>query len=277
MNLLVDQIKTVVPPTVKVGIGWPPETTLHNLAQNKGQLINVYDRSHATNVTRWAPFVVNQEIVQTQLVSTLSGNTIPPLGSATLTLTGTIQADDAVALVAKWVITKEVGVVVIATGTVVTLNDLAAALAAAINADAELSQVMTASSLANLVTLTSTINDHTIVLATRTANQGVQDWEVRRIQRHMQIMGWAATPDLRDQLCDPITTLFSKLSANFGLQDPNTMQWSRVIYQGDIYVDDPVLQDLYRKDMFVDVEYGETYRDFVYPVLVAECTKGLLA
>lgn len=278
-NLIINQIKPVIPigKNIPVGMGWPTQSELQSLSNGSNGVfayVSVYDRAPGSNTTRWLREPGAVTLYETELVSTLSSDILPLGGTVTLTLSGNLTANDAAAFVAQLQFASPVGVVVIASATD-TLSTLASSLASAINGDPTLSTLMSAVAVGPVVTITSTAPGD-VKIFTNTCNQGQADYEIRRLARHAQIIVWTHHPEDRETVGDPIATLLGKLSTYFGVLQPDIHTWLRVVWNSEIYSDDNVLTDLYRRDFFVSLEYGETYSDLVYPVLIAKCLDPVL-
>lgn len=270
INLLVSAIQGVLPGGTTVGMGWPTMTQLQDVAASRqGPIVNVYDKGPSANSTRWMPFLTNTTTIETELTSTLSTSTLVEGGIVTLTLGGTIQQNDAVALACVQE-RKTAGVTSVA-GPTDTLTTLASSLANAINHDPTLSTQMHAVASGPVITITGANPLVTCILSTLTCNIVNANVEGRRTKRTLQIVCWTNTAEVRETLSEPIAGLITQTQANFGFQDPVTQQFVRLISAGDVYSDDPVLTDLYVRALFVTMDYGETYAETLYPVLIAQC------
>lgn len=270
-NLIAAALQPVVPSGVTVAMGWPTETQLSNIANGSIQpIVSLFDRGPARNRTRWNKVTMTTfPPPEPGVVPVLNNTGLPIGGVVTLTLGGTLLVNDAVAVVFTLGSDQE-GQVVVA-GSTDTLSTLAASLASAVNANPAMNTWVTASATGPVVTFTS-IAPAGMKVGTGAANQGSETIEVRRWLRDIQVIVWTNDVTQRDTISDPIVNLLSVLSSNFGLQDPVSLQWVRVIANGDLYSDDPVLSNLYRRDIMTYAEYGETITDGLYPVLVAKAT-----
>lgn len=272
LGLLREQVinaLSVFTPEIPVGIGWPPETQLADIARTKGRRVSIFDRAASQNVTRWLQTeprsitVVDTHLTVTPALGSLSGVT-------SLVLGGSVTVNDALALVVQHDVVTPGSVVVIA-GPTDTLNTMAAALASAINSDPTLSQWLSAVATGPQVDVTSN-GDYPF--AARIANVANAKYETRRYNRQSFISVWAATPEDRELVSGVLESALGRLSTNFGAQTASG-DWVRMFMTGDLYIDDPILRDLYRRDFYVSVEYGLTYTDLMYPVLVALCSLDL--
>lgn len=286
----------------KVGIGWPSVQMLQANVKGANAVVSVYDRKLAKDTTRWRPIILSDVVTATGIANIVSGNNIAPAGSATITLTGTPVNNDAISAVIRnptipfapsgggnllleggdGILELEGGgafeleagtagwtntwAVVVSAGPSDTIVTIAAALAAAINADPLLSQWVSASATGPVVTVTSLLTRGTLVLNSYVGNNGLRTTEVARRSRMMQIVVWTPTEEIRQAVGDPIETLIAGLQNNFGIQFPDGT-FGRVAYGSDFYLEDDTLQDTYRRDFLFSVEYGITQQDQLYSVL----------
>lgn len=273
-NLIRSEIVTVVPNDVAVGMGWPTETQLHNLGRGDlPPLISIYDRNPSRSVTRWNPEKISEVIVSTNLTSVLSKSQLSPGGVGTFTLGGTIALNDAVSLVAVNGLDTEGEVAVALSNS--TLDSLTSSLAGKLSANPVFSRWFDIFHIGHVITLTNLTN-RPIKLSSLTCNIAQATYEARRFVRHIQIVIWTNTEQLRDSISDPVVSLMAKATANYGFVDPDTGQFLRTMLIGDVFTDDPVTKDLYVRNILMTMEYGETYVDNLYPVLVARATRQIL-
>lgn len=256
------QTATLIPvPTVAVG--WPPLTTLQKVAVNNAPVISVYDHGPAVDTTRWLPLQLSTVVVPVPgITSTLNTPEISPGAHATVTIAGTPnpQNGDAVSLVVNGI-----GAVYV-TQTNDTANTVAAGLAGVINAN--LSAYLTTSVSGAVVTL----NNISTVVEQFTSNVGAGaniQLEVRRAKRKVGIIIWAQTADQRDQISDVIESRLAYLQAFFGYTFTDGT-FGRVTFESDLNREDNILQDTYRRDFRIGIDYGVTYADQVYQVLVSQ-------
>lgn len=271
------------PLTVDVGIGWPPLNKLQDVARSakskpvaqKGA-VGVYDRRIGRNTTRWNPSSFNQVNVAATLTSVVSQSVIPPAGAATITLGGTVTVGDAVSTVLEdageiaispgeaqpWSVSAEVAI----GGATDTPTTMAAALAALISADAVMNLLVTALAVGPVVTLTAKSGKGPIRLVSNTGNGGSQEREIGRREREFQIASWSSTEEARNAIGDPIDTMLAQAELNFGLTFPDGSQ-GRLLYVNDFDIEDGTLQDAYRRDFLLTIDYPVTVKDQLYAIL----------
>lgn len=281
-NLVVDNN----PVNVQSGIGWPPVKTLQNNVKGSNAIISIYDRKMAKNTTRWNPTVLNTTITGTNLITTVSGSTIAPAAHTTITLSGTIVAGDAVSAVignagvlaqsqpggSATITNAGAQVVIAAAGS--TLSTLAAALAAAVNADDLLSLWVHATVVGAVVTITSLVSPGLITLASYTGSGGTNLQEIGRRERNYQIVVWAPTSDIRSAITNAIETQLQAIETINWLQFPDGTT-GRLFNQNDYDLEDATLQDTYRHDFLLSIEYPITQLDQLYSVLAPITQYGI--
>ncbi len=247
-----------------VGIGYPPVTAPQNIARG-GALVMIYDRGVSHDVTRWIPKYIAPPAL------TLPGVTLEPLATPwikptstlTLTFSGSPIAQDAFGIVFDGAAIFEG--VTYTSAAAQPLSGFITQVAAAVNADAVLTGLITATASGNSVVLTSAASGLVNVIAT-TGNVGSSLREVHRTKREAQVIVMAQTPDIRDTVADAIDVTLAQLEIEFGLQLPDT-SWVRVISAGDISLEENIRHNVYRRDFIVTLEYGVTYQDIGYTVL----------
>jgi hypothetical protein len=215
------------------------------------------------NTTRWANNVVSQSITPTQLTGLLSAKSIKPNQSVSLTLGGSVTNNDGIAIVLSNPALFSVATTAIA-GPGDTLNSLAAKLALNISGSSA-APYITASVEGDVLTIT---NDSHLGLGigVNTGNIGSQVTEIGRRSRTLQIAIWTQTEDARQAVTDPIDIWIAQAeTGNWPVLADGT--FARVQLTNDYYLEDPVVNDVYRRDFHLSVEYSVTVVDQLYPIL----------
>jgi hypothetical protein len=278
-NAIAQAVRGVVPKsqvvdgkliTTEIGIGWPPENALQNIARDnfKTALISVYDRRIVRNSTRWNPFTRKEVVTTAVLQSAVSQDVIAPLGSSEITLSETPILNDAVSAVLTNTALEPAGAAakVVIAGGADTPSTMATKLATAINGDATLSTWVTAVAVGPVITLTSLLTIGDLLLSSNTGNTAVRTQELGRRLRQFQIAVWAMPEDARRAISDPIEPMVAQLSLNFGLAlSDGTL--ARIVYVGDHYIEDATLEDVLRRDFFLSADYAITAQDMLFSVL----------
>jgi hypothetical protein len=257
--------------TPSTGIAWPALPTLQEVARGGAAPITVYDRRIGKNVTRWSPQPISTVVTEATLTTEISSEVIPHGGSVVITLGGTITVGDAVSAVLTSFMSAppspNTQAAQVVSGTASdTPSTMASKLAAAINGDPVLSTWVTAVASGPAVTLTSIVAAGQLGLQSYTGNGGVQTTEIARRLRQFQIVAWTQTEVLRQAVTDPIDVMLAQDDTNFGivLLDGTPI---RVMYEGDYDLEDDTLEDVYRRDFIVSVDYPVTSTDQLYAVL----------
>ena len=265
--------------SLSAGTGWPPEVRIMDVPRgltnpNTGNpfvLMSCVDYGSDKLVTRWPRSTFAESAGTPSIIATLNHTSLPPLGTATITFTGSIVAADSIGLRSRNNLLfggQTYSVLGTDTTTTVATN-----LAAAINATSNppgLNSWITASSSTNVVTLTSTLATNTQILQLTTDADAVAQVDVRRVISPLRLIFWAPTEAIRTAVSEPAVTLFASQSSQFGFQIPSTLEWVRVIIDNDEYVDDDKMKDIYRRDLHMSVEYSTFELDNTYPVDVAQ-------
>jgi hypothetical protein len=250
-------------PLPAVNLGWPAERTLMALvAQQKLSVVNLYDLGRSRDASRFLLFIANEIDVAAGITSVLSASQLS--SSVTVTLGGTVGLNDAVSFVAQN--GKTVSATVAVAGASDTPTSMASNLASAINSAATLSNWVSASATANVVTVYN-LTGSLLIVASNVGNGGTRYVEEHRVARAGQVNVWTPTAASRDQIARIIDTQLSYLDAHFGLSGGPDQTWVRTRYLGDQMVDEDVYRDLYRWLFHVELEYGQTYAEALYTVL----------
>lgn len=263
-----------LPLTVEVGLYWPSQKSLQNNVRKANApggggpsaLVTIYDRGIAADSTRWTTSgVVGQTLNPATVTVTPSENFVQQLATMTLTFADPVTAGDSVGIVLSPTVFNATAVIITAVA-----GDTAATLAAkavlTLNANPTIAAMMMATSIGDVVTLTSLSSTAYVPIRVNVGNGGTQLVEVGRRRRHFQIVVWTRTKDDRITVGDPIEALIAQLEANFGLTFPDGTM-GRLMFTGDVMHDEATLSDTMRRDFMVSVEYGINVTDTVYAVL----------
>lgn len=262
-------------PVVKSGIGWPSTQQIQDVVKGGYTLVNCFDAGDgARNATKWVGQTVGILEVQPPapgLVATLSQPTVlQPSSSVTVTLSGTPNLNDAVVFSAQP--NQTTGVALLAnalTGAGSTLDTLATALAASINT-ADLYGI-TASATGAVVTVSSSSSTPVVSCAANCGNQGSRSPELKRMARHVRVIVWAKSEAVRETIGNAIDLALGVLDNTGGFYlspaSPGPLgDWVHVHVDGDMLIEEQ-LQDIYRWDFRVMLEYGTIATEVIAPVL----------
>lgn len=251
---------------VKAGLGWPSINVLQDVARADAARvpITVYDRKIGRNTTRWLPEVVAQTVNPATLTSLVSRSPLLGFGTATITLGGPVGLGDAVsAVLARPGAGSAAQVAVAIAGD--TPTTMATKLANQINADPVLGLWVVAAALGPVVTLTSLLT-MPAGLSSNCGNGGSQEREVGRRERHVQIVCWGRTQPIRKAVVDVIDGIIASDEAAFGLTLADGTV-ARLCYVSDYDIEDDTLEDVYRHDFMISLEYPVTVTDLLFAVL----------
>jgi hypothetical protein len=250
-----------------VGVGWPSVNALQNIARG-GSIVSIYDRKVGRNTTRWSPYTYDLVVIDATLTTEISQQTIQPHGSVSITLGGTVSPWDAVSCVLTAPIPNapsQMDAVVAVSAPGDTPASMATKLAGLINGDSTISTWVTASASGLVVTLTGKLASP-IAVQSYTGNGGTQMRELSRREAQLQITCWTQTQAARLALVGPITELLASLQVNFGPTFQDGTQ-ARLECENDFPIEDDTLEDVYRHDFLLRVEFPITTQDFLFAVL----------
>jgi len=257
----------------KVAIGWPPIKTLTNIAKTQAALVSIYDAKGSKSSTRWGSTVLSQITIPTGIGVVVSGTVLAPNSTLTVTISGSVTTGDALGLVLDNFSSPLVNdVAECIGGTVVqclstdTPITIASKLATQLSNDPTLSTWVSAVAIGSTVNITNLLSVP-IPIQANVGNGGSQVVEVGRRLRNLQVVVWTGTELNRQIIGDPLDALFAGLEYNFNLQMADG-SFGQFYYNNDMYLEDASIQDLYRRDFHVSVDYGVTTNDQLYSVLV---------
>lgn len=259
------------PINVMVGIGFPSERTLQNNVRKvpPTAIVTIYDRGLARDTTRWLPQRAGYVSNPVGITATLSAPVIAHGSPAVLTLTGTPNVGDGVGLGGVAIKNEPIGVVATARQDD-TAATLAASLAAAVNADPNMSAVLKATAAGDAVTLavnaSQTVPSRLVRLAANVGNGAIEVMEVGRRDRGLQIVVWTRTEDDQNVIGDVIEIAIARMQMDFGLTFPDGTM-GRLLFGGDHLLPNATLADTYRRDFLVSVDYPITVPRQLYAVL----------
>lgn len=248
----------------QAAVGYPSVGRLQSIAQGQPAAVSVYDRKISRNTTRWNPFVISQTVTAATLTSAVAPNHIAPGATARITLGGSVTAGDAVSALA---IQKggATGAVVAIGGSTDSPTTMATALAGLINSDSSMAGVLTASAAGPVVTVTN-VSPVGLQIASYTGNGGTQTREIGRREPQVQLILWAQTVEIRNLMAGALQTAIANSEVNFGPVLADGTQ-GRLAYVSDYDLEDNTLEDVYRHDFMVSIEYPVTTIDALFAVL----------
>lgn len=248
----------------EAAVGYPAVKRLQDIAKNAPAAVSVYDRKITKNATRWAPHVVAEVVTPATLTTALEPARIAPGATATITLGGTVTVGDAVSALAQTV-GGATGAVVAIGGDTDTPTTMATALAALINSDASMAGKLTATASGVVVTVTN-VSTVALALGSYTGNGGISTREIGRRDQSMQIILWAKTVEIRNMMVAALASAIASAEIDFGPTLPDGTQ-GRLSYMSDYDLEDDTLEDVYRHDFMLSLEYAVTTTDVLYAVL----------
>jgi hypothetical protein len=272
------------PISVLVALDWPPVRTIQDAVKMNPPtaLVSVFDRK-SRDSTRWIPSVVAETITNATLVSSPPSQVLAPFGVCQVTLSAAPGLADAVSMVLYSNLVRATAdpgdgsytdsptaAAVVSAGRLDTPTTLASALAAASRANPALAALATFAAVGPAVTVTS-LSRAAILVSSYTGNGGTLTTELARRCRDVQLSIWCPTTEIRDTVGSAVEVLVAQMEMFYGvfysglpLADGSI---GRVLALNDHDVDDPVLSDMYRRDIILSVDYPITVMDNLYAVL----------
>jgi len=211
--------------------GWPVKDQLDKDLRAGNAHITVFGRPESRNTTRYMTVPLDITVTPPALTLTINANTVA--------VGGTVAAGVNTAILVG---TKAYLYQTVANDT---LNTIATALAALINAD-----FPGTSASGAVITLPATAT----ITAARVGGNGSQVTEVGRVEQVFQITIWTNTPANRKSIGSLIVPQLMN-SRFLTLADGSA---ARMIVQGQRDDDMPQKELLYRRDIMAKVEYAET-------------------
>ena len=275
VNTVLGTLQTLIQPVVTglvidgnsitplVGVGWPSTNVLQSNAQANSAVISIYDRKMTRNTTRWIPAFTTYTATPATTTATLSNSTLDSTGSVTLTIGGTITVGDSVGFVASNGTTSDA--VVVTAGGSDTPATIASALVSAIDADPLLPSWVSATSSGAVVTITG-LTPADLKLQANVGNAATALREIGRRQRQVQITLWVHTEDMRIGVGTPIETLLQQIETDDWIEFSDGT-YGRLMNVSDFYTEDATVEDTYRRDFMVSIDYPITEQDMLYSVL----------
>lgn len=228
---------------VKIYRGWPVPAQLDTDLAAGTANISVFSRGTGTNRTKYTPIFDTVSTPTPTVSATVVDNTI------TITGAGSTTTQYVSVILGIW---EAVSYTVTPADTPTTI---AAALAALI------SQYVPATPAAGVVTVTSSI-----ILKAVVGVQVAQLEEIRRQSEAIQITLWCPTPKTRDNLAVCLEPTLAN-TVFLPLADTSV---ARFRYGSTVVSDDRETVQLYRRDLFYDVEYATTIGGIAWQVTVPE-------
>jgi hypothetical protein len=240
-------------PQPGVVIDWPPVQALAAVTDGTlPTIVSIFDRGAEKNITCAIPlFYALPPTAGTPGASVLLNTTfLPPGGTVTITGSGTPLVNDAFCLT---LLSGAVGQnQILAEYQALSTDTLTSALTAftaAINLLTNIAAVL----LDNVITVTNNTNS-LYTARSEVVNVGTFTQEGYRWDRDVQVTVWSRTPSDRSKYGNILEALFSQLEVNYGFLTSDQSA-CRVIYADDHVWRDSQLQDIYRRDFTLKINY----------------------
>jgi hypothetical protein len=254
-------------PAPIIGVDWPPVNALQAVASgNSVPIITIFDRGSEKNQTKAINlFYALPPTYPTPGASiSLSSTFMAPSNSVTVTGSGTPAVNDAFCftLISGSVGQTQVMAEYIVSTVGTTLITALIAFTAQINTLSEIS----ASLSGNTITITNN-SQAVYTVRSEVTGKGYYTQEGFRWLRDVQVILWTNSPMARGKYGDVLEQLFSQLEVNYGFI-ASDQSACRVLYTDDLVHKDSQLQDIFRRDFMLQIDYPVLHQTPAYPIEV---------
>lgn len=245
-------------PAPEIGIDWPFQKCIGAVSSGQERaLISIFDRGATKNITQAIPLLYALPPTNGTPggVITPSASVLPAQGTVTLTGSGTPFVNDAFCFTLLWGYGNQFQA--FANYTVPnTTTSLATALAGMV-AQINTIEGLTATLLDDVITITNNTNTNYNVRS-EVVNVGTLTVEGYRWLRDIQVTLWTGTPLARMTYGTVLEQLFTLLEVNYGFIAADQSA-CRVCVAHDFVHYDTQLQDVYRRDWILQIDYPVLY------------------
>lgn len=252
-NTLLPNQTTAVFPLPQWSDDWPPLKTLQAVATGQiPTVISLFDRGVEKNDTHAIPlfYALPPTVGTPGAAITLSSTFFAPGQNITLTGSGTPLVNDAFCLT---LISGAVGQnQIMAEYQALSTDTLMSALTA-FTAKINLLTDITASLSGDMITVTNG-TDSLYTARSEVVNIGTFTQEGYRWERDIQVTVWSRTPADRAKYGNILEQLFTQLEVNYGFL-ASDQSACRIYVKDDLVQRDSQLQDIYRRDWLICVNY----------------------
>ena len=266
---------SAVQPLPQIADDWPPERTLD--AVKNGLLptvISIFDRGAEKNITQAIPLLnvfPDQAVATPGSKLTPSAMVLPASGSITLTGANATLVNDAFYLTLMY---GSVGQSQLyAEYTALSTDTLISSLTAFTGKINLLTDIV--ATLSGDVITVQNNTDISYTVRTGVTNIAPITMEGFRWNRDIQITVWSRTPADRAKYGNILEQLFSQLEVNYGFIAADQSA-CRVLYTDDLVHKDSQLQDIYRRDFLLQIDYPVLNTLKGYPIETMQQTYGTL-
>lgn len=240
-------------PQPEIAIDWPPLPALQAVATGAlPTIISIFDRGAEKAVTNAIPlwYALPPTLGTSGATLTISTTSLNETQSLTITGSGVPLVNDAFCLTLAAGSNQQFQF--FANYTALSTDTLHTALVG-LTAQINLLSGITAVLAGVVITITNT-NPTDYVAWSEVVNVGSFTQEGFRWNRDIQITVWSRTPSDRSKYGNILEQLFSQLEVNYGFFAADSSA-CRVVYKDDVVHKDTQLQDMYRRDFLVSVDY----------------------
>lgn len=261
-------------PAPEIGIDWPAQKCIGEVSTGRQQaLITLFDRGTTKNITRAIPMLnVLAPIGPTPGATITPSSTVLDSGSTvTLTGSGIPIKDDAFCLTLIYGSAGQNQL--FAEYKALSTDTLSTALAAFVT-QINLLTGFSASLVGPVITVTSSFNLD-VNVRSEVTNIALVSQEGYRWLRDIQVTLWVPSPAARSKYGDVLEQLFAQLEVNFGFFTSDNSACRLTVTHDHLWTDSQ-LQDYYRRDFILQIDYPLINQIPAYPIETIPQTYGLL-
>jgi hypothetical protein len=262
-------------PAPEIGIDWPAQKCIGAVSNGtEPALISFFDRGTTKNITRAIPMLNVLPPIGPNPGATLTPSSLLLKTGETVTLTGsgTPVINDAFCLTLIYgsVGQNQLYAEITASGTT-TLSDALTSFTGQIN----LIENFSASLSGDVITVTSAFQQNVTVRAEVT-NIATVTQEGYRWLRDIQITLWVPSPAARSKYGDVLEQLFAQLEVNYGFFTSDNTAVRLTVTHDHLWTDSQ-LQDYYRRDFIIQLDYAVLNTLPAFPIETIKQTYGILS
>jgi hypothetical protein len=261
-------------PAPEVGIDWPAQKCIGAVANGtEPALISLFDRGTTKNITRAIPMLNVLPISGPNPGAVLTPSSLVLKAGETVTLTGSgiPIVNDAFCLT---LIYGSAGQFQLFAEYTATANDTLTNALTQLTAKINLFEFFSASLSGDVITVTSTFQNNVTVRAEVT-NIATVTQEGYRWLRDIQITLWVPSPAARSKYGDVLEQLFTQLEVNYGFFTADQTAVRLLVTHDHIWTDSQ-LQDYYRRDFIVSLDYAVLNTLPAFPIETIQQTYGIV-
>lgn len=236
---------------VSTFLDFPSMETLQNSVVSNTCLVSIFDHGGAKDVTRFIKYrTIPDQIVPAGVSVAVSNQNIPANSAITIQFSGVPTINDVFVLQLSLPLTLPYCYFV--PTSVVTLTEYVTNVQNSIN---NIYSNILETSINNDTLTIKNNTDFPIFISASIGNLVNSFYEVGRRKRNIQVSVWSSQEQVRSIVGSMLETYFETVAFQFGLQLSDGT-YARLELENDILMKDFQMQDIFRRDFFLDLEYS---------------------